>query len=165
MIYDDGSDQKGQAVIQRAADMDPRVRCIRGEKNMGLGYGLNQCIRQAKGRYIARMDGDDIAKPQRLEKQYAFLETHPQYQWVGSNAELIDQNGVWGFLKMPEEPKARDFLPCSPYIHPSVLFRKETLVQAGGYDPSPDFFLCRGLRIISAAALPRLIEGLISRNR
>ena len=54
----------------------------------------------------------------RLEKQVSFLETHAQYHWVGSNAELTDGQGVWGLQKMPEIPQKEDFLFNSPYIHP-----------------------------------------------
>src|SRR5699024_3199279 len=74
LIYDDGSDKEYIPVIRKAAELDPRIRLIRCEKNHGLAYALNQCIKQAKGQYIARMDDDDISKPGRLEKIYDFLE-------------------------------------------------------------------------------------------
>lgn len=133
IIYDDGSPEPYAQRIQKIAELDKRIFFIRGHQNHGLAYALNACMRHANGRYIARMDDDDVAKPDRLEKQYQFLQTHPQYQWVGSNAELIDSQGVWGYQKMPEIPQSSDFLFNSPYIHPSVMFRRETLIQNGGY--------------------------------
>lgn len=142
ILYDDGSGQPYAEWIRRAGERDGRIRWIRGEDNRGLGYGLNVCIRHAAGDYIARMDDDDVSRPDRLERQIDFLEGHPQYQWVGSNAELVDDLGAWGFLTMPEIPQAKDFLFHSPYIHPSVVFRKEALFQNGGYRSARDTLQC-----------------------
>lgn len=142
LVYDDGSAEPYQRLIRRAGSLDGRIRCLRGGENRGLAHALNVCIRQAAGRFIARMDDDDLAKPDRLEKQVAFLEAHPQYQWVGSNAELMDDQGVWGFQKMPEIPQTRDYLYNSPFIHPSVMFRRDVLILCGGYDESRQYLLC-----------------------
>lgn len=142
LLYDDGSPSPYSGAIRRAAGLDPRVRYLRGEENRGLAFALNQCLAHSQGEYLARLDDDDACAPRRLEKQLAFLEAHPQYQWVGSNAELMDAGGVWGLQKMPEIPEKRDFLFNSPYLHPTVLFRREALAQAGGYDPSPRYRLC-----------------------
>lgn len=133
ILYNDGSAKVYEPVIRKAAAMDQRIRYIQGEKNKGLAHALNTGLTRAKGKYIARMDGDDISKPDRLWKLYEFLEKHPQYQWAGSNTELIDSDGRWGSRKMPEIPAAKDFLTYSPYIHPSVMFRKEVLLNCHGY--------------------------------
>lgn len=142
ILYDDGSQDPYVAAIRTAAEMDQRILYIRNPQNRGLACALNACIQAASGTYLARMDDDDIAKPDRFEKQYCFLEEHPQYQWVGSCAELLDSHGVWGILSVPEVPQKQDFLFNSPYIHPSVLFRKEVLVRNGGYNPSRAVFQC-----------------------
>jgi glycosyltransferase EpsE len=142
ILYDDGSQIPYADCVCEAAKRDGRIRYLRGEENQGLGYGLNVCIRHAQGDYIARMDDDDISRPDRLERQLEFLQGHPEYQWVGSNAELVDEQGAWGFLKMPETPQAKDFLFYSPYIHPSVLFRREELFQNGGYRSGRDILQC-----------------------
>lgn len=136
ILCDDGSDEKYVHIIQEAAELDSRITLIRNDRNRGLGYSLNQCLSLAKGAYIARMDGDDFSAAERLEKEYQFLESHGEYQWVGSNSELFDEHGIWGIDWMPEVPETRDFLPYSPYIHPSVMFRKDTLRKAGGYPVS-----------------------------
>lgn len=133
ILCDDGSDASRSAIIRRLAKMDKRIILLRNEQNMGLGYSLNRCLCQAVGKYIARMDDDDISKEERLEKEYAFLERHPQYEWVGSNAELFDAGGTWGTDYVPKRPRAEDFLRYSPYIHPSVMFRRRFLVECGGY--------------------------------
>lgn len=136
ILCDDGSDEDCAGTIREAAELDSRIILIKNKKNHGLGYSLNKCIRTARGRYIARMDGDDISMPERFQKEYDFLESNKQYQWIGSNAALFDESGIWGIDRMPETPKAKDFLPYSPYIHPSVMFRKEILQETGGYPTS-----------------------------
>ncbi|MGI6007361.1 MAG: glycosyltransferase [Ruminococcus sp.] len=142
ILYDDGSDETGRQVIEWAAALDDRIILIRSDENRGLAHALNYCIRQAKGRYIARMDDDDISRKDRLERQYSFLELHPRYHWAGSNAELIDSRGIWGVRKVPEIPGKKDFLFTSPYIHPSVMFHKKVLMENRGYRTSGKFMLC-----------------------
>lgn len=133
LLYNDGSDSEYLAQIQRAVSLDERIRYIEGKENHGLAYGLNVCLAQASGKYVARMDGDDISAPLRFRKMCEFLETHPEYQWVGCNTALINENGRWGDRKMPRIPKAEDFLKYSPYVHPAVIFRKEVLAVCHGY--------------------------------
>ncbi len=142
LICDDGSSAPSERLIRRVARKDKRIRYWRIDENRGLAHALNICIQQARGRYIARMDDDDVSKPDRLEKQAAFLDTHRRFQWVGSNAELMDEKGIWGFQKMPEKPQTQDFLFNSPYIHPTVMFRRDVLLRHGGYNESPRLNLC-----------------------
>lgn len=142
LLYDDGSTGTSESLIRRAARLDKRIRYWHSKENCGLAHALNACLRHARGGYIARMDDDDLSKPHRFEKQAAFLDAHPSVQWVGSNAELIDEKGVWGFQKMPEIPQTNDFLFNSPYIHPTVMFRREVLIRHGGYNESPRLNLC-----------------------
>lgn len=133
ILYDDGSDAEHRELIRKAAAADPRIRLLRGKRNRGLAYALNCCLSRAGAEYVARMDDDDVSLPGRLEVQLAFLEAHPRYQWVGSDAELMDADGVWGYQRMPRVPQAKDFLFNSPYLHPTVMFRRQTLMDAGGY--------------------------------
>lgn len=133
ILYDDGSCMESAKVIKEIAERDSRIVLIRNEENRGLAYALNRCIKHAKGKYIARMDDDDSCFPERFEKQMNFLECHPEYDWVGSNAELFDNRGVWGKATVPEKPDKNDFLKFSPYIHPSVMFRREIFVHNSGY--------------------------------
>lgn len=142
LLYDDGSEPEFAAVIAGAAKLDARIRYIRGNQNRGLAYALNECIRQAKGEFVARMDDDDWCHKERLACQAAFLDTHPKFAWVGSNAELADEQGVWGYQRMPEFPKKKDFLFNLPYIHPTVMFRKKALEEVGGYCTSTKIRQC-----------------------
>lgn len=133
LLYDDGSSAEGAAIIRRAAGQDPRITYVRNETNHGLAYALNKCVRLTKGQYIARMDDDDWSRPDRFQIQTDFLDCHKEYNWVGSNAGLFDADGVWGEMKVPERPEKLDFLRYSPYIHPSVMFRRDVLRRHYGY--------------------------------
>ncbi len=142
IIYNDGSDAVVGERLRRWARLDSRIRLVGQEKNQGLAYSLNQCIALARGKYIARMDADDISKENRLQIQYEYLESHPEMALVGCCAELIGQSGLWGFRDMPRYPEQPDFLAYSPYIHPTVMFRREVLERAGGYKVSRDTLRC-----------------------
>lgn len=132
-LYDDGSSTEGAEIIRRIAARDPRIIHVRKEENRGLAYALNWCVRQAKGKYIARMDDDDWSQPERFQIQSSFLDRCGEYEWVGSNAALFDADGIWGEMKMPERPEKKDFLRYSPYIHPSVMFRRDVFRRNYGY--------------------------------
>jgi len=142
ILYDDGSCEPCAGFIRTAAGLDRRIRYVRSEINHGLAYSLNQCIAIAEGALIARMDDDDLSHPERLEKQVRFLRDHPDAAWVGSQAWLMDANGIWGIHTAPPEPGPKDYLTHSPYIHPSVVFRREALIGAGGYSVSPLTLRC-----------------------
>ena len=134
ILYDDGSAAEFVDLICEAAARDLRIRYIRNQIHHSLAYGLNQSIKLAGGRYIARMDGDDISDPTRLQKEYCFLEEHFEYAFVGCNLILIGETGEeWGRRIYPEIPQKKDFLRYSPYAHPSVLFRKSVFMEYGGY--------------------------------
>ena len=133
LLYNDGSDGKYDPCFAHVTSIDPRIRYIDGKQNHGLWYGLNRCIEYANGRYLARMDGDDEALPERLEEQFLFLETHQAYSWVGSNILLFADDQVWGERDYPTQPKADDYLEFLPYAHPTVMFRREAFDNHGKY--------------------------------
>lgn len=135
VLWDDGSCPRGAMALEQAACLDSRVRLYRGRENRGLGYALNQCAQRAQGRYLARLDDDDVCHPRRLERQVSFLESHPQYGWVGSAAWRVDSHGLWGRLDVPELPAPRNFAAHSPYIHPAVLFRRRPWRRATANPP------------------------------
>ncbi len=142
LLYDDASRPEVADALQRIAEKDGRIRLLRGEKNQGLAHALNECIKHAKGEYIARMDADDLSAPERFGVQKAFLDTNREYAFVGCNAELFDEKGVWGTWTMTERPSVKEFLRYSPYIHPSVMFRKEVLIAEGGYRDTEETRRC-----------------------
>lgn len=142
IIFDDGSDPEIAKEAEAVGRLDPRIRLAGEEKNHGLAYSLNECIKLARGRYIARMDADDYSLPDRFMVQYQFLEANPEYQWCGCNVQLFDDRGVWGEIRYPEEPKKEDFLRFSPFAHPTVMFRREVFEDGNAYRVSAETFRC-----------------------
>jgi len=90
IVIDDGSTDGCVATVNPRAD---RIRMIRDGRNLGLAARLNQGIDLARGKYLARMDSDDIAYPERLETQVAFLKTHPDIDLVASRMLLFRDDG------------------------------------------------------------------------
>lgn len=142
LIFDDGSGEEGRQLLERIAERDLRIRLLGESRNHGLAYALNGCIAEASGKYLARMDADDICLPERLARQYEYLENHPETAFVGSGAKLIDDDGIWGERKMREEPQPADYIKYSPFIHPTVMFRTEVLRREGGYLVSEETRRC-----------------------
>ena len=142
IIYNDGSDRELADYLQRFERMDKRVVLISNPVNHGLAYSLNTCIDVARGKYLARMDDDDISAGSRLQVQYDFMEAHPEVAYAGCNARLLDDNGVWGRRRMPEKPERNDFLKCSPFIHPTVMIRREVFEAGNTYRDSRENWRC-----------------------
>ncbi len=143
LICDDGStDGRTLDLLKKYEAVDSRIKILSYEKNQGLCKALNTCLQVAKGKYIARQDDDDISKPERLQKLVAFAEKHPEYSIVGSVADITDDNGIWGSYPLEKIPTKRSFLWNSPFAHPTVLMRKESLIAVGGYRVAPETRRC-----------------------
>lgn len=142
IIYDDGSEGEAAEYIRNLEQTDSRIRIIRNNKNCGLAFSLNRCIGEARGSYLARMDADDISLPDRLKKEYEFLESHQEYGWVGCNAKVFEHEKIWGTLAMAENPNQYNFLPFSPYVHPSVMFRRELFEEGNAYSVQAETLRC-----------------------
>lgn len=135
IICDDGSTNDTYIWLKRLAETDSRIILLKNEKNESLAITLDKCLLQAKGTLIARQDIDDFSEPLRFEKQVAFLKQHKELAFVGSNCTVYDNNGIYANRIMPEKPTKKDFLKNSPYVHGTLLFRKEALVAVNGYKP------------------------------
>ncbi|WP_121355477.1 glycosyltransferase family 2 protein [Flavisolibacter nicotianae] len=90
LLINDGSTDSSEQIILSYSD--PRIRYLKNEKNKGLIYSLNYAVSEAKGKYIARMDADDIALPQRLEKQVQHLR-QKNVAVLATRVNLIDASG------------------------------------------------------------------------
>ncbi len=91
IVIDDGSTDKTLSVAGQFND--PRIRLIKGERNLGLPARLNEAVALGRGRYLARMDGDDISYPNRLEWQLAYLQEHPEVDVLGGAISVFDGQG------------------------------------------------------------------------
>lgn len=133
IIVDDGSTNSAFDIISEIAAKDQRVTVIRHELNMKAAYARNRCISVSRSHYVAIMDSDDYCARDRLRTQMAFLDLHPQIDFVGTAAWLFDEHGVWGRRTCPPSPLARDFLFVLPFVHASLMFRKDALEAVGNY--------------------------------
>lgn len=137
LISDDCSTDKSLKIIKDFKDK--RIKVFQNEKRQGLAKSLNFLISKARGKYIARMDGDDISLSNRLKEQVEFLDKHPRVVLVGSWAKIINkQEKTIGEFKYPIKYKEirKAILSYNSFIHPSVMFRKDILKKIGGYDES-----------------------------
>lgn len=134
LIINDGSTDNTVQIIKSFTD--PRIIII-NQDNQGIAAALNTGLSKAKARYIARFDADDICSPERLQQQFIFLNTHPEYVLAGSDAEYISAGGDHLFYftcigHTNEEITKKIYFQC-PFIHSSVMYRKDAVIKAGGY--------------------------------
>jgi hypothetical protein len=114
---------------------DPRVRVVITDLQF-LTFSLSLGVSSARGRYIARMDIDDESTPDRLEKQVAFMEKHGEVAVLGTSYDLIDDNGFKVssvVLPLTNESIRRWIYFINPICHPSVIIRRDALLEMGGY--------------------------------
>lgn len=142
LLCDDGSSPEAQSFLKKLSESDPRLKLIRREGVYSLPEKLNACLAASRGALIARMDDDDFSYPQRLQRQAEYLQTHPEISFVGCNAALY-RNGIQiGIRKFPSHPTIRDFYFTQPYLHPSLMFRREALLAVSGYSEKKSCRLC-----------------------
>lgn len=158
LIVDDGSTDGSSAIIADHAARDRRIRAIHQE-NRGLIASLNRLLAEAQAPLFARMDGDDIAMPERFARQVAFLAAHPACGVLGGQAENIDAGGRSLGPSWPR-PTGADAVRAalqhySPLIHPAVMARTAVLRALGGYRPA--YLYCEDYDLwLRAAELTRL---------
>lgn len=132
LIIDDGSTDVSVAIVESYTD--PRIRFYQNEKNMGISPTLNRGIELATSAYIARMDADDISYPERLEKQYAYLQAHPDCALVSSLVRVIAEDGQ--FVRQ-DSFKSEFFYYNLTFIcwiyHSTVMYRTEAVKAVGMY--------------------------------
>lgn len=120
IIIDDASKDKTAAIVR--SFVDPRIVFIDKSVNTGYTASLNCGLEKAKGKYIARMDGDDISVPERLERQFQFLEANPDFVLCGTWVQIISTKQIIKHPSEHEDIKSALLTYC-PIAHPSVLFR------------------------------------------
>lgn len=137
IICDDGSKDRTYDVIADYIKNDPRFILIRNSENCGLNKTLNNCLAEAQGEFIARMDGDDLCEPDRFEKQIRTLNENPEFAICGTPMKFFDHNGCWGSNTVPKYPTAEQVIAGSPICHATTVIRKAAMDEVGGYTEDP----------------------------
>lgn len=136
IIINDGSTDGTAGILDSYRD---KRLIIKKQKNVGLTKSLNVGLSVARGKFIARIDADDICMPDRFNKQKIFLIENPDVVLVGSNAILIDEsNNDIGYTEYPTShdslmERLKNFQPVFP--HSSIFFRRDIIAGEGGYNP------------------------------
>lgn len=159
VVVDDGSTDTTPEIL--AGIHDPRCRIVR-QANSGLPRALNAGIAASTAPLVARMDADDVAEPDRLRLQVAYLREHPEVGAVGTRATVIDEDGrVTGAMDVPTDPAdiRRRLIVRNLLVHPAVTMRRDALQRAGLYDaafPAAEEYdlWFRMLRVAELANLP-----------
>ncbi len=124
LIINDGSTDSTADIVQ--SYKDSRINFVENEQNIGLAASLNRGIDLAKCEYIARMDADDISRPERLEKQFAFMEKNSDIDICGTWAKFFGAlNFVAKYAETRDKIVTNSFI-TSPVAHPSIIFRKNS---------------------------------------
>lgn len=138
IVINDGSTDDTEKIIKSFSD--PRIVYIK-QSNQGLGAALNTGIAKAKGKYIARMDADDISLPLRLQSQFDYLGAHPDIALVGTSYQVINEQGkaseIFTGLNQPDDVY-EEFLVRNPFGHGTAMFRRDVLDEVGNYDEARD---------------------------
>jgi hypothetical protein len=164
IILDDGSTDSTWEILSSYGD--PRIGLVRNEKNIGLTLSLNKGLALARGKYVARMDADDISLPHRLEMQVDFLERHPHIGVLGTAVQYMDSSGnLADVQRFPERHNIIRWSLCfyNPVPHPTVMVRRRLMEQVRGYEPdirtAQDYDLLQ--RLSSVTRLANLSEVLL----
>lgn len=127
ILINDGSMDGSEAIIQEKADH--RIKYIKFDVNQGIVAALNAGIDASTGKYVFRMDADDISFHDRLARQISIMESNPDVDILGSKAIFFDESIEFlaGNDNLPSPVIELLLLFCSPFIHPSIVFRKASL--------------------------------------
>jgi glycosyltransferase involved in cell wall biosynthesis len=145
LAIDDGSTDRTPAILESFSHRDPRLRPFRQEP-LGLVAALERGLAEAGARYIARMDADDVAAAERLRLQADFLDANPAIGLVASQASYLGDRAAnrglalwvdWTNSLATPDTIARERFVESPFVHPTVMFRRELVSRHGGYCAGP----------------------------
>ena len=135
-IFDDSTSEDTKKAIDSFKG-DNRVNIHRRDKRLGFIKSLNEGLRASKGKYIARMDGDDYSFPDRFEKEIAYLEAHPKVLVVGGQMNIMNQKGeITSSRSYPTGAFKLYLFSCArnPLAHPTIMMRRDVLDMGYCYD-------------------------------
>ncbi len=138
IICDDGSSDDTVSRLRIWKDsLGPRMTLLINPRNMRLQHSLNRCLKAARGELIARMDGDDISLPERLEAQVHLLMREPGLALVGTHMQRFDSQGLGDVVHTPPRPDINTLMRAVPFAHATVVARRQVFDDLRGYDERP----------------------------
>ena len=138
ILCDDCSTDDTYEVARSYQEQYPdKIILIRNETNSRLAYTLNHCLENATGKYLARMDGDDISVPERFEKELTFLRQHPEYDLVGCAMQRFSsEDGLADVVQPSEYVDKYSIRNGPPFCHATIMTYKRVYDALGGYTVS-----------------------------
>jgi len=162
-INENGSEDGSAEMILEYQKRDPRIRLVQNDERLGLAESLNKGFRMARGKYLARIDADDLAYPQRFEKQFRFMEEHPEIGICGSYQHHFGTGVDWVHKPptRPEDMKVALMFGCN-LCHSTLMLRRDTVITHQlFYDNSylaEDFELwTRAILVTEIANIPEVL--------
>lgn len=148
ILIDDKSTDGTSEIIKYYASRDSRIIVLENDKNIGATASFNRGLAISKGKYVARMDSDDISFPTRLQKQICIFQLWSNLDVLGTGAILIDRDGnIIGKKQFPStNQEIKEILNSGvPVFDPSVMIKSNVLKESGGFDerlaPADDYHL------------------------
>lgn len=143
IICDDGSIDHTYRIIKEYEKKYPgKIKAVQNKVNSKLPFSLNHCLKYARGKYVARMDGDDKCYPDRLEKQFQYLEKHPEIDVVGTGMTCFDGDKITGERLPMKEPGPGIIGIGVPFFHATVMMKRSVYEKLGGYSLKEHVFRC-----------------------
>ena len=137
VIINDCSTDGSLKILEEFQHKDSRVKILNNNQNLGLTKSLNKAIKESSGEYVARLDAGDLSAEERLEKQVGFLDNNKNVGLVGSFMYIVNTKGeIIKEVKYPTDNKTlkEDLIRYNPFVHSSIMFRREVGARAGFYD-------------------------------
>lgn len=132
IICDDASSDTTADLLEEYRKKDERIVLLKHTENKGLATSLNDCLKIAKGKYIARQDADDISKLERLERTLEYLKSTGA-PYVAAGIYVFDDKGIFSKRMFEEKITKHIIAKKNPFFHPTMMFKKEILDKVDGY--------------------------------
>ena len=171
LIIDDCSTDASRTILAEYEKRDSRIIVVENEQNVGLSQSLNRGLSLACGKYIVRMDADDISLPERLQKQVAYMESHPLVGVLGTNIIYIDERGIPTASGRPKDRQPESarvikwlLLWRNCIYHPTVILRRYVLESENlKYNPLYTYSQDRELwtRLVKYTTITKLPQVLV----
>jgi len=142
LVIDDGATDNTDEIVARFTVNDHRIKYSKNDTNLGIQKTLNRGLAEAKGKYIARIDDDDVwIDIDKLKTQIEFLENNQDHVLIGTGFVAVDEKGkeVFKRLNSEDDKSIRDsILSINCFVHSGVVFNRDVALQCGGYSTTLD---------------------------